>query len=84
LHFSDLRIFAQNFSHEFFSEFKDLLRSYPPSKLARFQEDYTLKSSMFGKVAIERLVDQEKANKQLFPRIQGTSEKLCSCSIYKP
>jgi hypothetical protein len=51
---------------DFFSEFKDLLRSYPPSKLARFQEDYALKSSMLGKVAVERLVDQEKANKQLF------------------
>jgi hypothetical protein len=31
----------------------------------RFQEDYALKSSMLGKVAIERLVDQEKTNKQL-------------------
>jgi chromosome segregation ATPase len=59
-----LRIFAQNLSWNF-SEFKDLLRSYPPSKLAWFQEDYALKSSMLGKVAIERLVDQEKANKQL-------------------
>jgi DNA repair exonuclease SbcCD ATPase subunit len=49
-----------------FSEFKDLLRSYPSSKLARFQEDYTLKYSMLGKVAVERLVDQEKANKQLY------------------
>jgi hypothetical protein len=48
-----------------FSEFKNLLRSYPPSKLARFQEDYALKYSMLGKVAVERLVDQEKANKQL-------------------
>jgi chromosome segregation ATPase len=33
--------------------------------LARFQEDYALKSSMLGKVAVERLVDQEKSNKQL-------------------
>jgi Rad3-related DNA helicase len=48
-----------------FSEFKDLLRSYPPSKLAKFQEDYALKSSMLGKVAAERLIDQEKLNKQL-------------------
>jgi hypothetical protein len=48
-----------------FSEFKDLLRSYPPSKLARFQEDYALKHSMLGKVAVELLVEQEKANKQL-------------------
>jgi hypothetical protein len=48
-----------------FSEFKDLLRSYPPSKLVRFQEDYALKYSMLGKVAVERLVDQEKVNEQL-------------------
>jgi type IV secretory pathway VirJ component len=39
--------------------------SYPPSKLARFQEDYALKHSMLRKVAIERLVEQEKMNKQL-------------------
>jgi hypothetical protein len=31
----------------------------------KFQEDYALKSSMLGKVAIERLIDQEKANKRL-------------------
>jgi hypothetical protein len=48
-----------------FSEFKDLLHSYSPSKLARFQEDYALKHSMLGKVAVERLAKQEKANKQL-------------------
>jgi hypothetical protein len=33
--------------------------------LAHFQEDYALKYSMLGKVAVERLVDQEKTNKQL-------------------
>jgi hypothetical protein len=38
---------------------------YPPSKLAKFQEDYALKSSMLRKVAAERLIDQEKVNKQL-------------------
>jgi type IV secretory pathway VirJ component len=48
-----------------FSEFKDLLHSYSPSNLARFQEDYALKHSILGKVAVERLVEQEKANKQL-------------------
>jgi type IV secretory pathway VirJ component len=48
-----------------FSEFKDLLHSYSPSKLARFQEVYALKHSMLGKVAVKRLVEQEKANKQL-------------------
>jgi hypothetical protein len=48
-----------------FSEFKDLLHSYSPSKLARFQEDYALKHSMLGKLVVERLAEQEKANKQL-------------------
>jgi hypothetical protein len=51
-----------------FSEFKDPLHSYSPSKLARFQEDYALKQSILGKVAVERLVEQEKANKQLSQR----------------
>jgi hypothetical protein len=48
-----------------FSEFKDLLRSYPPSKLSKHQEDYALKSSMLGKIATERLIEQEKVNTQL-------------------
>jgi hypothetical protein len=48
-----------------FSEFKDLLRSYPPSKLSKHQEDYALKSSMLGKIAAERLIEQEKVNTQL-------------------
>jgi chromosome segregation ATPase len=48
-----------------FSEFKNLLHSYSPSKLARFHEDYTLKYSMLGKVAIERLSKQEKINEEL-------------------
>jgi nitrate reductase NapE component len=62
--FPILEFLVQNLVTKF-SEFKDLLRSYPPSKLARFQEDYALKYSMLGKVAVERLVDQEKTNKQL-------------------
>jgi hypothetical protein len=40
-----------------FSEFKDLLHSYSLSKLARFQEDYALKHSMLGRVAVERLAE---------------------------
>jgi hypothetical protein len=48
-----------------FSEFKDLLRSYPPSKLAKHQEDYALKSSMLGRVAVGRRIEQEKVNTQL-------------------
>jgi small-conductance mechanosensitive channel len=31
----------------------------------KYQEDYSLKSSMLGKIAAERLVQQEKVNKQL-------------------
>jgi hypothetical protein len=49
-----------------FLEFKDLLRSYPPSRLVKYQEDYALKSSMLGKIAAERLIEEEKVNKQLF------------------
>jgi hypothetical protein len=49
-----------------FSEFKNHLHLYPPTKLTKFQEDYALKSSMLGKVAAERLIDQEKHNKQLY------------------
>jgi hypothetical protein len=45
---------------DFFSEFEDLLRSYPPSKIAKYQQDYALKSSLLGKIASERLVEQEK------------------------
>jgi DNA repair exonuclease SbcCD ATPase subunit len=51
--------------YEKFSDFKDLLRSYPLSKLARTQETYALKSSLIGRIAAERLVEQEKVNAQL-------------------
>jgi Rad3-related DNA helicase len=61
-----------------FSEFKDLLHSYSPSKLAPFQEDYALKHSMLGKVAVERLAEQEKANKQLS---QESKELKCSFAL---
>jgi chromosome segregation ATPase len=44
----------------------------------KFQEDYALKSSMLRKVAIERLVDQEKANKQLS---QESKELKCNFSL---
>jgi hypothetical protein len=60
-----LRLPAYDFTHGIFSEFKDLLRSYPPSRLAKYQEDYALKSSMLGKIVAERLIEQEKVNKQL-------------------
>jgi chromosome segregation ATPase len=50
---------------DFFSEFEDLLRSYPLSRIAKYQQDYARKSSLLGKIASERLVEQEKVNKQL-------------------
>jgi hypothetical protein len=48
-----------------FSEFEDLLRSYPTSKIANYQKDYALKASMLGRVASERLIEQEKATDKL-------------------
>jgi hypothetical protein len=35
------------------------------SKIVSYQKDYALKSSLHRKIASERLVEQEKANKQL-------------------
>jgi predicted nucleic acid-binding Zn-ribbon protein len=66
LGFTALRFPAYDFTYGNFLEFKDLLRSYPPSRLAKYQEDYALKSSILGKVATERLIEQEKVNKQLY------------------
>jgi hypothetical protein len=63
--FSALRFSAHDFNHGTFSEFKDVLCSYLPSRLAKYQEDYAFKSSMLGKIATERLIEQEKVNKQL-------------------
>jgi flagellar motility protein MotE (MotC chaperone) len=48
-----------------FLEFKDLLRSYPSSKLLRTQDTYAVKSSLIGRITAERLVEQEKVNAQL-------------------
>jgi hypothetical protein len=64
LGFTSLRFPAYDFTYGIFSEFEDLLRSYAPSRLATYQEDYALKSSMLGKDAAERLIEQEKVNKQ--------------------
>jgi hypothetical protein len=44
----------------------------------KFQEDYALKSSMLGKVAIERLIDQEKLNKKLS---QESKELKCNFAL---
>jgi hypothetical protein len=48
-----------------FSEFEDLLRSYPASKIENYQKEYALKASMLGRVASERLIEQEKATEKL-------------------
>jgi chromosome segregation ATPase len=48
-----------------FSEFEDLLRSYPASKFAEYRKDYAVKASITGRIACERLIEQEKINKKL-------------------
>jgi DNA repair exonuclease SbcCD ATPase subunit len=48
-----------------FSEFEDLLRSYPASKIANYQKDYSFKASIVGRIALERLIEQEKASEKL-------------------
>jgi chromosome segregation ATPase len=48
-----------------FSEFEDLLRSYPASKITNYQRDYALKASIVGRNASEFLIEQEKATDEL-------------------
>jgi hypothetical protein len=48
-----------------FSEFEDLLRSYLASKTVNYQKDYALKSSIVGRIASGRLIEQEKATDKL-------------------
>jgi hypothetical protein len=55
-----------------FSEFKDLLHSYPPSKLARFQEDYALKHSKMNK----QLSQKSKELKRSFALAQSANVEL--------
>jgi hypothetical protein len=47
-------------------DFEKLLRTYPPDKIEEYQKAYSLKASLLGKVASQRLVEQEKINKKLF------------------
>jgi hypothetical protein len=47
-----------------FPEFEDLLRSYPVSKFAEYRMDYAAKASIYGRIAYERLIEQEKINKK--------------------
>jgi hypothetical protein len=43
-----------------FPDFKALLRTYPASKIQEYQKAYALKASLLGKIASERLVEQEE------------------------
>jgi hypothetical protein len=47
-------------------DFEKLLRKYPADKIEEYQRAYSLKASLLGKVASQRLVEQEKINKKLF------------------
>jgi hypothetical protein len=48
-----------------FPDFKALLRAYPASKLENYQKTYALKALILGKVASERLVEQEEVLKKM-------------------
>jgi hypothetical protein len=56
-----------------FSEFEDLLRSYPASKSAEYRRDYAAKASIYGRIACECLIEQEKINKKLLEDSQKPS-----------
>jgi hypothetical protein len=56
-----------------FSEFEDLLRSYPTSKFTEYCRDYVAKASISGRIACERLIEQEKINKKLLEDSQKLS-----------
>jgi hypothetical protein len=47
------------------SEFEDLLRSLPASEFAAQRRDFAAKASISGRIACERLIEQEKVNKKL-------------------
>jgi chromosome segregation ATPase len=46
-------------------DFEKLLQKYPADKIEKYKRDYLLKASLLGKVASQRLVEQEKINKRL-------------------
>jgi HD superfamily phosphohydrolase len=48
-----------------FPDFEKLLQTYPASRIEEYQRAYSLKASLLGKVASQRLVEQEKINKKL-------------------
>jgi hypothetical protein len=49
-----------------FPNFEALLRTYPASRIEEYLRAYSLKASLLGKIASQRLVEQEKATKKLF------------------
>jgi chromosome segregation ATPase len=56
-----------------FSEFEDLLRSYPAYKFAEYRRDYAAKASISGRIAYKCLIEQEKINKKLLEDSQKLS-----------
>jgi hypothetical protein len=59
-----------------FPEFEDLLRLFPTSELAVQRRDYVAKASISGRIACERLIEQEKANKKLVEDHQKLSRNF--------
>jgi hypothetical protein len=48
-----------------FPDFEALLRTYPASRIEEYQRVYSLKASLLGKIASQRLVEQEEITKKL-------------------
>jgi seryl-tRNA synthetase len=48
-----------------FPDFEALLRTYPASRIEEYQRAYSLKASLLGKIASQRLVEQEEITKKL-------------------
>jgi hypothetical protein len=59
-----------------FSEFEDLLRSYPASKFAEYRKEFAAKDSICGRIACERLIEEEKLNKKLLEDSQKLSRNF--------
>jgi hypothetical protein len=59
-----------------FSEFEDLLRSLLTSEFAVQLRDFAAKASISGRIACERLIEQEKANKKLLDDHQKLSRNF--------
>jgi hypothetical protein len=57
--------FLLTFVFKHFPDFEALLQTYPASQIEEYQRDYSLKASLLGKIASQRLVEQEEINKKL-------------------